>query len=378
MTKTGPIGVGIIGAGNISDQYLTNLTQFPDVRVLAIGDLLEDRAREQAAAYGVLNAGGVDVVLNDPDIEIVVNLTTPAVHVEVSEAIIAAGKHVWTEKPIGIDRDESQRLLDKAAAAGLRVGVAPDTVLGPGVQTAKRAVESGDIGRPLFAQTNFQWQGPEIFHPNPAFLYAKGAGPLLDMGPYYVSTLVHLFGPVAFVGALGLRGQETRTVKEGPLAGTEFPVEIPSTVSVLMQFENGGQAISLFSTDSPLIRQGIVEVSGTEGTIVVPDPNTFGGEITITRPITQRTVPPEPTVQDVDDIALEGVLVGRGLGLLEMGRAIRAGRPHIATGELGFHVLDTLLAIEEAVESGQFVTVTSTVDEVGSIPVEFDPLASTL
>lgn len=378
MSKTGPIGVGIIGAGNISDQYLTNLTQFPDVRVLAIGDLLEDRAREQAAAYGVPNAGGVDVVLNDPDIEIVVNLTTPAVHVEVSEAIIAAGKHVWTEKPIGIDRDESQRLLDKAAAAGLRVGVAPDTVLGPGVQTAKRAVESGDIGRPLFAQTNFQWQGPEIFHPNPAFLYAKGAGPLLDMGPYYVSTLVHLFGPVAFVGALGLRGQETRTVKEGPLAGTEFPVEIPSTVSVLMQFENGGQAISLFSTDSPLIRQGIVEVSGTEGTIVVPDPNTFGGEITITRPITQRTVPPEPTVQDVDDIALEGVLVGRGLGLLEMGRAIRAGRPHIATGELGFHVLDTLLAIEEAVESGQFVTVTSTVDEVGSIPVEFDPLASTL
>lgn len=378
MTKTGPIGVGIIGAGNISDQYLTNLTQFPDVRVLAIGDLLEDRAREQAAAYGVLNAGGVDVVLNDPDIEIVVNLTTPAVHVEVSEAIIAAGKHVWTEKPIGIDRDESQRLLDKAAAAGLRVGVAPDTVLGPGVQTAKRAVESGDIGRPLFAQTNFQWQGPEIFHPNPAFLYAKGAGPLLDMGPYYVSTLVHLFGPVAFVGALGLRGQETRTVKEGPLAGTEFPVEIPSTVSVLMQFENGGQAISLFSTDSPLIRQGVVEVSGTEGTITVPDPNTFGGAVTITRPITERTVPPAPTVQDVDDIALEGVLVGRGLGLLEMGRAIRAGRPHIATGELGFHVLDTLLAIEEAVESGQFVTVTSTVDEVGSIPVEFDPLASTL
>lgn len=378
MTKTGPIGVGIIGAGNISDQYLTNLTQFPDVRVLAIGDLLEDRAREQAAAYGVLNAGGVDVVLNDPDIEIVVNLTTPAVHVEVSEAIIAAGKHVWTEKPIGIDRDESQRLLDKAAAAGLRVGVAPDTVLGPGVQTAKRAVESGDIGRPLFAQTNFQWQGPEIFHPNPAFLYAKGAGPLLDMGPYYVSTLVHLFGPVAFVGALGLRGQETRTVKEGPLAGTEFPVEIPSTVSVLMQFENGGQAISLFSTDSPLIRQGVVEVSGTEGTITVPDPNTFGGAVTITRPITERTVPPAPTLQDVDDIALEGVLVGRGLGLLEMGRAIRAGRPHIATGELGFHVLDTLLAIEEAVESGQFVTVTSTVDEVGSIPVEFDPLASTL
>lgn len=378
MERTGPLGVGIIGAGNISDQYLTTLSQFPDVRLLAIADLDEERARTQAEAYGVPRSGGVDVVLEDPDIEIVVNLTVPAVHVEVSESILRAGKHVWTEKPIGVDRKESQRLLDTAAAAGLRVGVAPDTVLGPGVQSAKRAVERGLIGRPLFAQTTFQWQGPEIFHPNPAFLYAKGAGPLLDMGPYYVSTLVHLFGPVASVAALGQRGADARTVKVGPLAGTEFPVEIPSTVSVLMQFENGGQALSLYSTDSPLIRQGIVEVNGTEGTLSVPDPNTFGGEITITRPISERIVPPAPVVQDVVSVDSEGVLVGRGLGLLEMGRAIRAGRPHIATGEFGFHVLDTLLAIEEAVATGAFVEVRSSVAEIGSIPVDFDPLAATL
>ncbi|MBD8024704.1 Gfo/Idh/MocA family protein [Microbacterium gallinarum] len=373
-----PVGVGIIGAGNISDQYLRNLTAFPDVRVLAIGDLLEDRAREQAAKYGVPRAGGVDLVLGDPDIEIVVNLTIPAVHVEVSEAILAAGKHVWTEKPIGVDRASSLRMLEKADAAGLRVGVAPDTVLGPGVQTAKRAIARGDIGRPLFAQTTFQWQGPEIFHPNPAFLYAVGGGPLLDMGPYYVSALVHVFGPVAAVAAVGLRATDSRVVQVGPLAGQEFPVEIPSTVSVLTQFEQGGQASSLYSTDSPLLRQGIVEITGTEGTLVIPDPNTFGGPITITRPLAEMIVPPAPVVQEIVEVEQEGVLAGRGLGLLDMVRSIRAGRPHVATGRFGYHVLDTLLSIEESVESGAFVPVQSTIDAVGSIPADFDPYAATL
>ena len=374
----GPVGVGIIGAGNISDQYLTNLTAFPDVEVLAIGDLIEDRARDQAAKYGVPAAGGVDLVLGHPDIEIVVNLTIPAVHVEVSEAIIAAGKHVWTEKPIGVDRASSLGLLEKADAAGLRVGVAPDTVLGPGVQTAKRAIARGDIGRPLFAQTTFQWQGPEIFHPNPAFLYAVGGGPLLDMGPYYVSALIHVFGPVAAVAAVGQRATDSRVVQVGPLAGQEFPVEIPSTVSVLTQFEQGGQAQSLYSTDSPLLRQGVVEITGTEGTLVIPDPNTFGGRIVITRPLAEMVVPPAPVVQEIVEVEQEGVLAGRGLGLLDMVRSIRAGRSHVATGRFGYHVLDTLLSIEESVESGAFVEVESTVDEVGSIPADFDPFAATL
>lgn len=373
-----PMGVGVIGAGNISDQYLRSLTAFPDVKVIAIADLVEERARAQAEKYGVPKSGGIDVVLSDPDIEIVVNLTIPAVHVEVSEAIVAAGKHVWTEKPIGVDRASSLGLLEKADAAGLRVGVAPDTVLGPGVQTAKRAIARGDIGRPLFAQTTFQWQGPEIFHPNPGFLYAVGGGPLLDMGPYYVSALVHVFGPVAAVAALGLKGSESRAVQVGPLAGEEFPVEVPSTVSALIQFEEGGQAQSLYSTDSPQYRQGIVEISGTEGTLVIPDPNTFGGPITITRPLREMVVPPAPVVQEIVDVPQEGVLAGRGLGVLDMARSIRAGRPHIATGRFGYHVLDTLLAIEEAVETRAFVPVESTVAEVGALDAAFDPFAATL
>ncbi|KQZ85892.1 oxidoreductase [Microbacterium sp. Root166] len=373
-----PVGVGIIGAGNISDQYLSNLTRFPDVRVLAIADLIEDRAREQAEKYGVPRFGGIDTVLADPEIEIVVNLTIPAVHIEVSEAILAAGKHVWTEKPIGVDRASSLGMLEKADAASLRVGVAPDTVLGPGVQTAKRAIARGDIGRPLFAQTTFQWQGPELFHPNPAFLYAVGGGPLLDMGPYYVSTLIHVFGPVAAVAALGLKGSEKRAVQVGPAAGEEFPVEIPSTVSALFQFEEGGQAQSLYSTDSPLYRHGIVEITGTEGTLVIPDPNTFGGPITITRPLAEMVVPPAVMQQEIVDVPQEGVLAGRGIGLLDMARSIRAGRPHVATGRFGFHVLDTLLAVEESVEARQFVPVQSTVDEVGSISADFDPFEATL
>ncbi|GAA2948687.1 Gfo/Idh/MocA family oxidoreductase [Microbacterium luteolum] len=372
---TGPVGVGIIGAGNISDQYLTQLTTFPDVRVLAVADVIEERAKAQAEKYGVPRAGGVDVVLDDPEIDIVVNLTIPAVHVEVSEAIIAAGKHVWTEKPIGVSREESRRLLEKADAAGLRVGVAPDTVLGPGVQTAKRAIARGDIGRPLFAQTTFQWQGPEIFHPNPAFLYAKGGGPLLDMGPYYVSTLVHVFGPVASVAALGLQGAPTRRVQVGELAGQEFPVEIPSTLSVLMDFEQGGQAQSIYSTDSPAIRQGIVEITGSEGTLVIPDPNTFGGAISITRPL---RLGQQPVEQEVVDVVQEGVLAGRGVGLLDMARSIAAGRPHVATGEFGYHVLDTLLSIEEAAESRSFVSVESSLDRVGALDADFDPFAATL
>lgn len=174
--KHGPMKIGIVGAGAISNQYLRNLTQFADVNVLAIGNRTESRSLAQAAKYGVPTSGGIDVVINHPEIELVVNLTTPSMHAPISKQVLLAGKHVWSEKPIGLNRFEAQELLVLAKSHGLRVGVAPDTVLGLGFQTAKRAIARGDIGQPLFAQTVFQWQGPEIFHPNPAFLYEAGAG----------------------------------------------------------------------------------------------------------------------------------------------------------------------------------------------------------
>lgn len=370
---SGPVGVGLVGAGNISDTYLENLNSFPDIEVLIVGDLDQSRAAEQAQRYSVPACGSAGDVLAHPGVELVVNLTLPAVHAAVSAAAIAAGKHVWSEKPIAIDRESAAALLAQAHAAGLRVGVAPDTVLGPGVQSAKRAIERGAIGRPLFAQTIMQSQGPEIFHPNPAFLFATGAGPLFDMGPYYFTTLVHIFGPVARVAALGLKAQEMRSVLVGQLAGETFPVEVPSTISVLAEFEAGGQSQSMLSTDSPLRVQGVVQISGTEGTITLPDPNTFRGRSTVIRPLASRE-----SEQVSIDVLEEGTATGRGLGALDLARAIRTGRPHRATGELAYHVLDTMLAAEESAARREFVEVRSTVGAIETMPVDFDPFAATL
>lgn len=371
-----PIGVGFIGVGVISDTYLENLSSFPDVEVLILGDLDTDRARAQAEKHGVPAHGTAQDVLDHPDVQVVVNLTIPAVHAEVSSSAIAAGKHVWTEKPLGLDRESTAALLQHAEAAGLRVGCAPDTVLGPGVQTAKREIAKGTIGRPLFAQTSMQYQGPEVFHPNPGFLFAKGAGPLLDMGPYYFTTLVSLFGSVEKVAAVGLRASDERAIKVGPNAGQTFPVEVPSTISVLTQFEAGQTGTSLVSFDSPLARQGIVEIHGTEGSLVVPDPNQFEGRIAYVKPF--ESFGEKPPEQEWIEVPQEGVVVGRGLGLLDMVRAIREGRPHVASGELGYHVLDIMLSAEESAASGEFVTVASSVGTVPPVPADFDPFASTL
>lgn len=372
-----PVGIGIIGAGVISDTYLEHLGSFPDVEVLAVGDLVPERARAQADKHAVPRAGTAEDVLADPDVQVIANLTIPAAHTEVSSRAIASGKHVWTEKPVGLDRESSAALLRTAASAGLRVGSAPDTVLGPGFQTAKRVIARGDIGRPLFAQTSMQWQGPELFHPSPAFLFAQGAGPLLDMGPYYMSALISLLGPVARVGALGLKGQEERSIQVGPQAGTTFPVEVPSTISVLTAFEGGQQAQSLLSFDSPLARHGVVEIHGTEGSLVLPDPNRFEGRIALARPLTSAT-DGGPLDQEWIEIEQEGVVAGRGTGLLDMVRAIAEDRPHVASGELGYHVLDVLLSAEESAASGAFVEVESTVAPVPAVPVDFDPFARTL
>lgn len=373
---TGPVGVGFIGAGVISDQYLTNLTTFPDVEVLILGDLDTERAAAQAAKYGVPASGTAQDVLDHPGVQVVVNLTIPAVHTEISSQAIAAGKHVWTEKPLGLEREASKALLAQADEAGLRIGSAPDTVLGAGVQTAKRAIREGLIGRPLFAQTSMQWQGPEVFHPNPGFLFAKGAGPLLDMGPYYFTTLVSLFGTVDKVAAIGLKATEEREIRVGDKAGTTFPVEVPSTISVLTQFEAGQTGTSLLSFDSPLARQGIVEIHGTEGSLVVPDPNMFEGRIAYVRPF--ETFGERPPEQEWIEIPQEGPVTGRGLGLLDMVRAINEDRPHVASGEVGYHVLDIMLSAEESAERGEFVTVESSVAEVPVVPADFDPLAKTL
>jgi predicted dehydrogenase len=358
---SGTVGVGVIGAGVISSQYLDNLTTFPDLEVRFIADIDIDRAQAQAAKYGVAGFGTVEELLQDDGIEIVVNLTIPAAHVEVAMQVLAAGKHVWTEKPFALDRESGQRLLDAAHAAGLRVATAPDTFLGAGIQSSRRLVESGTIGAPLTALTLMQSPGPESWHPNPDFLFQEGAGPLFDIGPYYITALVQLFGPVARVVAVGSKSKPKRTIGSGPRAGQSFDVTVPTHVSVLMEFESGQTAQSIFSFDSKLKRI-LFEVAGVEGTLVVPDPNMFDGELTV-------------WTDSADPLTIDavGATTTRGTGVVELAQAIRAGRPERASGEQAFHVLDVMVSAIESAESGVPVEVVSTVRVAPPLDESWDP-----
>lgn len=366
--RTGPVGIGIIGAGVISKQYLDNLTSFPDIRVAAIGDLFEDAAAARAAEYGVPVHGGVDAVLGNPDVEIVINLTIPAAHVEVATQALNAGKHVWSEKPFSLDRESGLGLLKAADAAGLRLGCAPDTFLGAGLQTARRMIERGDIGVPLTALTLMQSPGPESWHPNPAFLFQDGAGPLFDIGPYYLTTLVQTFGSIRRVAAFGSKSRETRVIGSGPKAGEEFAVTVPTHVSSILEFDGGESAQSIFSFDSPLKRAGFVEITGSEATIAFPDPNNFDGDVRLCA----------RGAEDWTTVPSTGSTASRGAGVLEMARAIRAGRPHRAQGELAFHVLDTMASIAESIDTKAFVDVESSTAPVPALPEEWDPTEATL
>jgi predicted dehydrogenase len=361
----GPVGVGVIGAGVISTEYLKNLTTFPDVEVRFIADIDEERARAQAEAFGVAGSGSVDQLLADDEIEIVVNLTLPKVHVEVALRALEAGKHVWSEKPFALDRASGKQLLEAAHAKGLRVATAPDTFLGAGIQSARRLVESGAIGAPLTALTLMQSPGPESWHPNPDFLFQEGAGPLFDIGPYYLTALVQLFGPVARVTAAASKARESRVIGSGPRAGEEFAVTVPTHVSALYEFESGQTAQSIFSFDSKLGRTQF-EVAGLDGTVAVPDPNTFTGDLIV------------HGADGIETVPATGSTSSRGTGVVELARAIRADRPERASGEQAYHVLDIMVSTIEAGASGLPVTVESTVTVAPALPEDWDPRAATL
>jgi predicted dehydrogenase len=343
-----PVSVGVVGAGVISQQYLESMMASPDLDVTFIADLDKERAQDQAQRYGVPRSGGLAELLADPAIDIVVNLTVPAAHVDVGLQILEAGKHVWSEKPIALDRPGAVALLNKAADQGLHIGVAPDTVLGPGIQTALQMISEDVIGTPLSGMAVFQTPGPQLWHANPDFLFAKGAGPLLDMGPYYVTALTEVFGRVRAVAAASCTSSDIRVIGSGPRAGEPFPVEVPTTVQALLAFDSGAHAQLTTSFDSPKQRR-MLEVTGTTGTLTMTDPNRFGGEITV-----------HQDGHEVSIVPVEDVTVRRGRGVVEMARAIRRNQSPRASGELASHVLDVLLSIEDAAETGVWVEVHST------------------
>lgn len=364
----GAVGVAVIGAGMISTQYLGNLTRYPDLDVRIVADAFQDRAAAQAAAFGVPRSGSVADALADDDVEIAVNLTNPTSHFQVSMLALAAGKHVWTEKPFAVELDEGAALQRAAGEAGTRIGCAPDTFLGPGLQTALGLIAAGEIGTPLSALTLFETPGPAPDHRNLELLLSRGAGPLFDMAPYYLTALVQALGPLASVVAAARTARPRRVIGAGPKAGQEFTVTVPTNVTVLAEFESGPMSTSALSWDSPLKRHGWVEVTGTRATIAVPDPNRFDGDVRLKRHGADEWVP----------VPLRGHSSGRGIGTLDIARAIRAGRPHRASAELAYHVLDSMISVTRSLERRAFVTVESSCGRAEPLPDDWDPYARTL
>ncbi|HEX6681167.1 MAG TPA: Gfo/Idh/MocA family oxidoreductase [Candidatus Limnocylindrales bacterium] len=343
-----PVGVAIVGCGTISKQYLTLLSGRPEVEVVACADLDPARAAAAASEYGIALHGDPETVLAHPQVELVVNLTIPAAHVPVALEAIRNGKHVYNEKPFAPTPSEASTVLTAARRAGVLTGGAPDTFLGAGLQTAARVITDGDIGTPLSAIALMQGPGPQRWHPDPEFLFAPGAGPLFDLGPYYLTALSMLFGPAKRVGAVSRTGFPQRVIGAGPRAGQTFPVAVPTHVSALLEYAGGQVATVVFSFDSPLGRQNFFEITGTEATLWAPNPNTFTGPVQI-----RRAGDPDWT-----DVPVPEAADGRGIGVCDMAQAIRTGKPFHATGELAAHVVDVMTAIHEAGVEGTFKELT--------------------
>src|SRR5690625_2018423 len=359
------IKVGVMGAGVISNQYLSNLTTFPDLDVIFVADTDVDRARSQANEYGIAGSGTVDDLLTEPA-QIIVNLTPPTAHLDTALAAVMAGKHVWLEKPLTTDVAGAQRLLTAAEEAGVVVAGAPDTFLGAGIQTALRAFESGIVGPISSALAAFATAGPQGWHPSPEFLFADGGGPLMDVGPYYLTALVQIFGPITSVTALGGRAQKQRTIGAGERAGTTFPVVVDTTVSALYEFESGAHASASFSFDSG-IRRATLDVTGERGTLVVPDPNRFSGEVSF-----------HPSNgEETRVLEVAGTEITRGIGVVEMAQAIGAGRSPRASGRLAGHILEALLATLESTRKNTRIELQSTAPMVSPLPADWNPQLAT-
>jgi predicted dehydrogenase len=360
--------IGIIGAGLISEQYLNNLTKAEAVRVEMIADLDKSRSQQRAEQYGISSFGTPNELLAREDIELVVNLTIPKAHEEVTTDSLKAGKHVWSEKPLALDSEAVDRIRKVALAAGKEVGCAPDTFLGPGIQTGLRLIKEGRIGKILGATTAFEVPGPESWHPNPDFLYAKGGGPIFDMGPYYLTALVCAMGSINKVTALSGKAQDTRIIGSGPRAGERFPVEVPTSVFALLDFSSGHFASSSFSFDSARIRAGIFEIHGTEGTLVLPDPNGFEGNLQLFRHDSGNS--------DPEQIPCVGEVMYRGVGIVDMVHAIRGGYRPRASLELAGHVVEVMQSLEQAATSNTTIEINSTTTAPDLVAENFNPWAA--
>jgi len=364
------LSVGLLGCGDVSDIYFKNCARSEAVRIVACANRHVEKARAKAAEYSIPKACSIDELIHAPEVDVILNLTSPQVHGELNLAALEAGKHVYTEKPLASTLSEGARILQEARSRGLRVGCAPDTFLGARLQACRRAMDSGLIGQPVAATAFVVSPGHEWHHPNPEFFYKPGAGPVLDMGPYYLTALVALLGPVRKVSGFSRTTFPRRTVQSLPRRGEVFTVEVATHVAGTLQFANGaiGTMIASFDVwDSELPR---MEIYGTEGTLRIPDvdpilgPNIFGGPALFrTRDRSRwRGIPRPEGLEEWDTLPVGNVYTenSRGLGLADMAFGIAGDLPHRASGELAYHVLDVSLALLRAAETGTSIAVDST------------------
>lgn len=354
-----PVSIGIVGCGTISAIYAQAGRIFPNITIAACADLDAQRAQELAAKHGIPRACSVADLLRDPTIAIVVNLTVPGAHAEIGLAALEAGKSVYNEKPLAISRADARAMLDLAATHGLRVGCAPDTFLGGGLQTCRALIDAGAIGRPVGAHAAILGSGPEGWHPNPDFFYREGAGPLFDMGPYYLTALATLLGPAHSVSGSARITHAERTIGSGARQGERIPVTTPTHVTALVEYD---EAVATLTTsfDTAEGYTPRLEIYGTEGSLILPDPNTFGGPVRLRRRGGEWAEVP---------IAHGYTENSRGIGVADLAAALLANRPHRASGELAFHVLDTMHAIYESADTGRRIALTGGPARPAALPV---------
>lgn len=355
-----PLGVGVVGLGNISSQYFSNFPKLPNLKLVAVSDINRPKAEQVASEQRVQVLFG-DAIFETPDVDVILNLTLPQTHAEINKKALEHGKHVYLEKPFALSVAQGKPISDLASLKGLRIGCAPDTFLGTGVQTSKYLLESGAIGTPFAAAAFWSAPGHERWHPNPQFYYLEGAGPLFDMGPYYLTALVFLLGPIVSVIGNTTRSRRSRIVHTGELAGTDINVEVETHISAILIHTNGAQSTIMVSFEAWGSTLPTIEVYGTEGTLLVPDPNQFSEKTMIYTEKSLEWVEAEDRAGYID--------AGRGFGLAEMAKAISENRPHRVSGELGFHVLEVMEAIINSGSSDTRQKISSTVSNIPTVPL---------
>ncbi|MET0495494.1 MAG: Gfo/Idh/MocA family oxidoreductase [Actinoplanes sp.] len=348
----GTLRVGIVGAGKISGQYSAMLARLPQLTVTAVTDLDATRAQQLAGAHPGARVVALPELYAADDVDVVLNLTTPAGHAPIALAAIAAGKHVYGEKPLATSTADGQTIVDAAARAGVRAACAPDTVLGTGVQTARAALESGAIGTAHAATAFMTAAGHERWHPDPEFYYQPGGGPLLDMGPYYLTSLVHLLGPIRRVVAMSSRSRSERTIGSGPRAGTAFPVEVDTHLTGVLEHANGALTTMIMTFDVWAAQLPRIEVYGSAGSLSVPDPNHFAGDV--------KVFPAGGDDWETLTPSAGYAEAGRGVGLLDLAESLAEERPHRASAEVALHVLDVMESMLAGAVSGESVSVQTT------------------